>query len=52
MRPMDIATYLKEGKVRLGTQSDQIKDYSVFNFHYIPWFQRGTRMARLHTCPE
>ena len=33
---MSIATYLKEQQGRLGRQSKKIKDFSVFDFEYIP----------------
>jgi cell division control protein 6 len=33
---MNVATYLKDEKGRLGRQSKRIKDFSVFDFDYIP----------------
>ena len=35
-RSMDIATYLEQQKAELGKQTKQVKDFSVFDFSYIP----------------
>ena len=36
MRTMDIASYLKQQQAELGKQTKQVKDFSVFDFGYIP----------------
>ncbi len=36
MRLMDMAAYLREQKQYLGKECDQVKDFSVFDFNYIP----------------
>ena len=36
MRRMDIASYLEQQKAELGKQTKQVKDFSVFDFGYIP----------------
>jgi len=33
---MDIAAYLQEQKAQIGRESEQVKDFSVFDFNYIP----------------
>ena len=35
-RSMDIATYLEQQKAELGKQTKQVRDFSVFDFSYIP----------------
>ena len=36
MRQMDIATYMQRQRTQLGQESKQVKDFSVFDFNYIP----------------
>jgi hypothetical protein len=36
MRRMDIAAYLRQQKEHLGIEAKAVKDFSVFDFDYVP----------------